>query len=63
MEKELTRADKYKIIKKFSKLNLSMICKKAGISRQAIYLECLSDKKLDAIINIINEEIVNIWQK
>ena len=63
MKEELTRIEKYKIIKKFSKLNLKSVCERAGVSRQAVYLECLSDKKLDKIINIINEEIVNIWQK
>ena len=60
---ELTRADKYRIIRKFSKLSLKSVCTRAGVSRQGIYLEYLSDKKLDNIINIINEDIVKIWQK
>lgn len=59
----LTRKDKYKIIKKFSKLSLKSVCERNGVSRTSVYMEYLSDKKLDKIIDTINEDIVKIWEK
>ena len=63
MNNELTRKEKYKIIRRFSKLSLKTICDRVGVARQGVYLEYFSDKKLDEIINAINEEIIKIWEK
>ncbi|MBO7693252.1 MAG: hypothetical protein J6T10_11540 [Methanobrevibacter sp.] len=61
--KEMTRKEKFKVIKRFRKLSLKSVCERAGVSRQSVYMETLSDKNLDKIIDIIVEDVTRLWER
>ena len=53
----MTKEEKIKFIKKFSKLNLSNVCLRAGVSRVSIYHGEISESKLNDVVKVIIKDL------
>ena len=56
----MTKEEKIQFVKKFSKLNLSNACMRAGVSRQTIYHGDISESTLNEVIKIIIKDLKDL---
>lgn len=56
----MTKEEKIIFVKKFSRLNLSNVCMRAGVSRQTIYHGDISESSLNEVVKIIIKDIKDL---
>lgn len=56
----MTKEEKIIFVKKFSRLNLSNVCMRAGVARQTIYHGDISESSLNEVVKIIIKDIKDL---